>query len=70
MRKDCESILNSNLDREILKLMREETALLVLMVRVQNDERRKQWEEEDREWRELEKAIPTLYDDTASGENE
>jgi len=33
-------------DRTMLKLMREETTLLVLMVRLRNQERREQWEAE------------------------
>jgi len=31
-------------DRAMLKLMREETTLLVLMVRLRNQERREEWE--------------------------
>jgi hypothetical protein len=39
-----EQIANSGNDRAILKLMREETTLLVLMVRVANQEKREEWE--------------------------
>ena len=40
-----ETILNGGQDRELLKLMREETTLLVLMVRVRTQERREAWKE-------------------------
>ena len=43
-RADIETILNVGQDRELLKLFREETTLLVLMVRVANQERREEWE--------------------------
>lgn len=39
-------ILNSGNDRALLKIIREETELLVLMVRVANQERRAEFEEE------------------------
>lgn len=39
-----EAILNGGNDRALLKLLREETTLLVLMVRVANQERREEWE--------------------------
>ena len=39
-----EAILNGGNDRALLKLLREETTLLVLMVRVANQERREGWE--------------------------
>jgi len=38
----------------MLKMLREETALLVLMVRVDNDERRLAWEEKQKEEKETE----------------
>lgn len=44
---DC--ILNTGKDRELLKLMRDEATLLVLMVRVANQERRAEWEERQKE---------------------
>jgi hypothetical protein len=40
----AETILRTANDREMLKLMREQTTLLVLMVRVDNQERREEWE--------------------------
>jgi hypothetical protein len=42
----ADAILNSGNDRALLKLMRDETTLLVLMVRVANQERREAWEAE------------------------
>lgn len=47
-RAECEAILNSGQDRALLKLMREETTLIVLMVRVAMQERRELYEEADR----------------------
>jgi hypothetical protein len=43
-RAEVENISNSGKDREILKLLRDETVLIVLMVRVDNQERREAWE--------------------------
>lgn len=43
-RERAEQILNSGDDRALLKLMREETTLLVLMVRLRNQERKKEFE--------------------------
>jgi hypothetical protein len=52
-RKLAEGILNGGRDQKLLKLMRDETTLLVLMVRVANQERREAWEaERPDEWRE------------------
>lgn len=42
----AEEILNSGNDKKLLKLFREETTLIVLMVRVRNQERRDTYEEE------------------------
>lgn len=39
-----DSILNCGQDREILRVMREETALVVVKVRLLNEERRAEWE--------------------------
>ena len=39
-----EEILNSGSDRAMLKLLRDETTLIVLMVRIANQERREEWE--------------------------
>lgn len=48
-----EKVLNSGQDRALLKLLRDETTLLVLMVRVANQKRREQWEAENPdEWEE------------------
>lgn len=41
-----DSILNCGHDREILRILREETALIVVKVRLWNEERREQWEAE------------------------
>ena len=43
-REQAERILNGGKDRELLKLLRDETTLLVLMVRVRNQERKEEWE--------------------------
>lgn len=43
-RAEVEHIANAGNDRAILKLLRDETTLLVLMVRVANQERRDEWE--------------------------
>jgi hypothetical protein len=40
-----EEILRDRTDREVLKMLREETTLLVLMVRVRNEKRKEKWEE-------------------------
>jgi hypothetical protein len=45
-RAEIERIANAGNDRAILKLLREETTLIVLMVRVANQERREEWDEE------------------------
>ena len=50
-----ERILNGGNDRDLLKLMREETTLVVLMVRVANQERQEQWKAKQAE-REREEA--------------
>jgi hypothetical protein len=44
----AERILNSGQDRQLLKLMREETVLLVLMVRIEMQNRREEYEQENR----------------------
>lgn len=43
-REVAQAILNGGEDKAILKLMRDETTLLVLMIRVRNQERREVWE--------------------------
>ena len=47
--KRAEEILNSGSDRQLLKLYRDETTLVVLMVRVRNEERRDKWKKEQEE---------------------
>jgi hypothetical protein len=42
-------ILHSSNDRAMLKMLREETTLLVLMVRVDNEEKRAEWESAHKE---------------------
>lgn len=49
MTKRAEEILNSGNDKAMLKLFRDETMLIVLMVRVRNEERREAWEKEHAE---------------------
>lgn len=41
---EVELIANSGKDREILKILRDETTLIVLMVRVANQNAREEWE--------------------------
>ena len=48
-RERAEFLLNHLDDRQTLKLLREETTLLVLMVRVANQERREEWENRKKE---------------------
>lgn len=48
-RAAVESILTGVNDRAMLKLLREETTLLVLMVRVDNEEKRQEWIEGHKE---------------------
>ena len=43
-RERANEILNCGQDRQLLKLLRDETTLLVLMVRVRNQERQEAWE--------------------------
>lgn len=43
-REKADRILNSGNDGALLKLLRDETTLVVLMVRVANQERREEWE--------------------------
>lgn len=42
-RTTIEKIVNSGSDRAILKMLREETTLIVLMVRVANQEKQEEW---------------------------
>ena len=39
-------VMQSGLDRELLRLLRRETTLVVLMARVRNERRREEWERE------------------------
>lgn len=48
-RERAEYLLTHLDDRQTLKLLREETTLLVLMVRVANQERREEWENRTKE---------------------
>ena len=48
-REQAERILNSGQDRALLKIMREQTTILVLMLRVENQARRDEWEMEHAE---------------------
>jgi len=58
-------------DRAMLKLMREETTLLVLMVRLRNQERRGQWEAEQAEQkREEEESLQPGFGLPVEGEEE
>lgn len=52
-RDTAEAVLNSGNDRELLKLLRDETALIVLMVRLRNDQAKEAYEEKKsifKEW--------------------
>jgi hypothetical protein len=44
-KKILEEILNSGLDREILRVLREETVYVVLLVRLRNDERQEEYKQ-------------------------
>lgn len=46
-------ILNSGQDREILRTMREETALVVVKVRLLNEKRKEEWKEREKAWKEM-----------------
>lgn len=46
-RAQAERILNSGLDRQLLKVLREETVLVVLMVRIEMQARREEYEQEN-----------------------
>lgn len=62
LKKDVEQvneIINAGSDRHFLKLLREETTLLVLMVRVANQDRQEEWE---RQHVEKESEIPNLFE--------
>ncbi len=47
-RARIQEILNAGQDQPLLKLMRDETTVVVLMVRLRNQERRERWEAEIR----------------------
>jgi len=55
--KESEKILNSGQDKELLKLLRDETTLLVLMVRLANQERQDEWKARQEEIEEQERAM-------------
>jgi len=44
--EELDEIFESNNDRAILRMMREETALIVVKIRVMNEERKAQFEDE------------------------
>lgn len=67
-REQAEAVLNSGNDRALLKLMRNETALVVLMVRVENQQRQEEWRARDAERKE-EEAAAQLPGEGASDEN-
>jgi hypothetical protein len=55
-REAAEAILNSGQDAGLLKLLRDETTLVMLMVRVEVQRRREEWEAEnnaDITWEEI-----------------
>jgi len=62
-RAEVERIANSGNDRALLKLLRDETTLLVLMVRVANQEKRDEWENLHSD------NSPELFGDLDSKEN-
>ena len=53
----AEEILNSGNDKQLLKLFRDETTLIVLMVRVRNEERRQEWDARQEEIMEQDEAL-------------
>ena len=54
-RDTANMVLNSGNDKTLLKLMREETTLLVLMVRIRNQQRKEVWEKKQAEKEEQER---------------
>ena len=62
-RREAFAVLDTAEAGPLLKLMREETTLLVLMVRVQNQERREEWDA-----RQAEEDAPLFEDETEDGE--
>lgn len=68
-REQAEQILNSGKDRELLKLLRDETALLVLMVRLRNQERKEAWEAKQAEREAEEVAMANPLFGLPKGEN-
>jgi hypothetical protein len=61
-REKAEKILNGGNDRALLRLLRDETTLLVLMVRVANQERQEAWKARQEE-RGAQEDIATAIDD-------
>lgn len=60
---EAEKILNSGQDRPLLKLYRDETTLIVLMVRIRNQERRETWEAQQKAKKEFDEMTPEqLFD--------
>jgi hypothetical protein len=57
-----EKILRDCTDREVLKMLREETTLLVLMVRVRNEKRKEKWEEHVAEMEEIQQDDGPLFE--------
>lgn len=55
--QESEKILNSGQDKKLLKLLRDETTLLVLMVRLANQERQEEWRAKQEEIDEQKQAM-------------
>jgi len=56
-REKVNGILNGGQDRALLKLIRDETTLLVLMVRIRNQERQDEWRDRQAEREEQEHSM-------------
>ena len=54
--KDVESVISKGNDKKVLSLLRDETATLVVLVRIQNDARKQElqdkfdWRKDEEEW--------------------
>ena len=69
-RERAGEILNSGNDRGLLKLMRDETTLIVLMVRLRNEQRHDEWEARQDELDEEETEMDSPLFGLPKGANE
>lgn len=67
---EAEKILNSGNDRPLLKLYRDETTLVVLMVRIRNQDRREAWEARQEEKDLFDSLTPEQLFETKETETE